>query len=399
MRSIESLGLPLAFPVALDKGRASLFAAPAGTGLACRVHAGALVGMQKEALVADGGNGTLWRMVCDEGPYLNGTDLAPFPLAFFTAGMALSVLGEVEALARRRGIDPGDCRLVLDNRYGMEGSALKGTMTGSALPVDLTLLSDADLARPVLAGLLSDAALASPAIALLRHALTGQFAILHDGRPLAPGRVPAHAGAVMAFDEDLLGRLAPAPSDAGQEPIIEKLSSAETVFGVEGGAGSSLAAEQSRTLHVRGTAMRRPDGLYEVKTQLFKPIGSVFRFVGDGLSRHGGGDRAPSALAYLSAGIAFCYLTQIGRFAHIAKIPVSGYGIVQDTAFSEPQASAGAMEAARAEAPISHVTIRSDAGEAEVRRLVDMGEQTCFLHAACRSVQKPRIHVARKDAQ
>ena len=34
----------------------------------------ALAGMQKEALVSDGRNGECWRMFCDEGPWLNGTD-------------------------------------------------------------------------------------------------------------------------------------------------------------------------------------------------------------------------------------------------------------------------------------------------------------------------------------
>ena len=38
-----------------------------------RVATRALAGMQKEALVAQSFDETVWRMVCDEGPYLNGT--------------------------------------------------------------------------------------------------------------------------------------------------------------------------------------------------------------------------------------------------------------------------------------------------------------------------------------
>ena len=106
------------------------------------------------------------------------------------------------------------------------------------------------------------------------------------------------------------------------------------MFDAEGGAGSSLQAEQKRTLHVRGTGRVSPDGIQEAKVQLFKPIGSVFRFLSDDAARFGGTERAPSGLAYLSAGIAFCFLTQIGRYAHITKQDLQDYRIVQDSAFS-----------------------------------------------------------------
>lgn len=69
----------------------------------------ALAGMQKEALVDYGPTGATWRVVCDEGPWLNGTDLAPLPLGFFTAGLIASYMAEsvrcrrwmLETLTRR----------------------------------------------------------------------------------------------------------------------------------------------------------------------------------------------------------------------------------------------------------------------------------------------------------
>ena len=42
------------------------------------------------------------------------------------------------------------------------------------------------------------------------------------------------------------------------------------------------------------------------------PTGSVFRFLSDDSVRFGGKERAPSGLAYVSAGIAFCFMTQLG---------------------------------------------------------------------------------------
>ena len=88
----------------------------------------------------------------------------------------------------------------------------------------------------------------------------------------------------------------PAPRFGGIEPmsgefldeIITKTSAAEVLHGVEGGAGSSLAAEQKRTLHVRGKACLLAGNLKEIKVQLLEPIGSSFCF----LSEDGGESRA-----------------------------------------------------------------------------------------------------------
>lgn len=63
---------------------------------------------------------------------------------------------------------------------------------------------------------------------------------------------------------------------------------------MDGGAGSSLQADQKRMLHVRGLVRITADGLYGVKIQLFKPIGSVFRFIGDDAPARGGHGRAPT---------------------------------------------------------------------------------------------------------
>ena len=52
-----------------------------------RVWARSLSGMQKEAIVGSSyptHPGTLWRLASDEGPYLDGFDAAPCPLAFMT---------------------------------------------------------------------------------------------------------------------------------------------------------------------------------------------------------------------------------------------------------------------------------------------------------------------------
>ena len=70
--SIESIGHPLAFPA--EPGSLNLNALPSQDGVKrVRTMARTLAGMQKEAIIQNGPDGTVWRVVCDEGPWLNGT--------------------------------------------------------------------------------------------------------------------------------------------------------------------------------------------------------------------------------------------------------------------------------------------------------------------------------------
>lgn len=375
MVSIQASPYPLVFR--LGNAEALGFAVPASPGVAIRTKSRALEGMQKEAVVCDALSGCAWRMVSDEGPYLNGTDLAPFPLAFFTAGMAANYMSTIVALLRQRNIAYRSVQFTQNNRYSMTGSAIKGTMIGGALPVELEVHIDGDADEITLAQLVAAAIDVSPVTELLRTKLDSEFALTVNGRATATGRV---AALVNTIDTRADGFDAAAPPDAPDFPanIIEKLASAETVFGVDGGAGSSLSAEQNRILHVRGICSLCVDGLIEIRTQLLKPIGSVFRF----LAASGTGaesEHAPSGLAYLSAGIAFCYMTQLGRYAHIVKKPLNDYRLVQDTRFSAV-GTAGDVTPVR-----THVFLDTPDGDEYARTLVDMGEQTCFLHAACRS--------------
>ena len=368
---------PLVFPVFADASAWRPAAGPVAPPLRLRTSARALAGMQKEAVVG-GSNGPLWRLVCDEGPYLLGTDLAPFPLAFFCVGMVSSYFMELAALAESRGLR-GDWRLQQDNRYTMEGSATAGTMRGSALPVDLQLVSADSTLNAALAPLLIEAVAQSTAGGLLRTPTTGCFALQHGGRAL---ELPVTAASLAGLQrpqgfEDLL----PETSLGFPPDIISKLRTASVREGVSGGVGTSLSNEQKRTLHMQGVCRRRDDGLLEVSVDLFSPLGSRFRFLVEPAEQCLA-PRAPSPAMYLSAGIAFCFLTQMGRYAHIVRRPLSDYRLVQDSALALP-GTAG--RAAPAMAPLqTAVFIDSSSNDEHARQVVLMSEQTCFLHAACR---------------
>jgi uncharacterized OsmC-like protein len=376
--NIQSSPFPLVFPLArFDIAPAK----PSGPNrVIVRVLARALEGMQKEAVITTVPGGRPWRMVSDEGPYLNGTDLAPFPLAFFTVGLVNAYCAEIVGLAEARGIALRALELIQDNRYTMEGSAIRGDMKGGALPVELHVKIEADADAAALDKLIGAALARSPADALLRGAFNSEFAIEKNGMAVSVGHVRAWPQAGKTDLSDAVFDAAAPAAGRVADDIIVKLDSAQTMFNVEGGAGSSLQSEQKRTLHVRGICTLQPDGLTQTRVQLFKPIGSNFRFICD-INASGEGARAPSPLGYLAAGVAFCFLTQVGRYAHIVKRRLERYTIAQDIEFGLP-----AADTKPAANPVrSYVALSADVDDETARRIVDMGEQTCFLHAACRT--------------
>jgi organic hydroperoxide reductase OsmC/OhrA len=376
MASIQASPYPLAFAVA---ELPPTFRAPPcpedPLALSLRTTARALEGMQKEAVVACGSSGSAWRLTCDEGPYLKGSDLAPFPLGFFCAGMVSCYMKELLRLLRERGISFRKLKLLQENRYSMAGSALAGTMTGSALPVALQLTVDSPLPASQLQALLQEAVASAPVAALLGGVCVNEFSLVLNGERLQTQRVestinsvpPAPAG----FDA-----LLPHPAQATATDLIIKVASAGLHEGVSGGVASSLQDHQQRELRMQGTCILREDGLCETRVDLFQPIGSSFRFVSD----ESGSGRAPHGLVLLSAGIAFCFLTQAGRYTTIRKWPLQSCQLVQDTCFHPAREG----HSPRMQPVVTHLYLQADLDEAQAQQVLDMSEQTCFLHAACR---------------
>jgi organic hydroperoxide reductase OsmC/OhrA len=377
MSPLIDCGKPLFFKVA-DPDGLGFGPPPAREGQAVRAAVRSLSLMQKEALVASTRSGAIWRLASDEGAYLEGNDEAPCPLAFFTTGMVASYMNAVLALARQRDIALRGIRLIQDNFYTMEGSALQGTMTGGALPVELVAEIDSDADRETLTGLVHDAIAAAPINGLLRGVHESLFSLTRHGAWIGTGRVRS----IEPIEPDpaaLFEQAQPAQGDwsalvarGGLTPKTEEATSS---------AGSSYQDHQSRRLHARGICTLRPDGIKAIEQHLYNPHGSIFYLLseeGAADGQGGGQGRAPDALSYVAAGIAFCFMTQLGRFAKIVKSRLDGYRVVQDMHFAPgPQSTADAVE--------THVHLDTPEDDGFAQKVVDMGEQTCFLHALCRT--------------
>ena len=380
MPNIEEYGYPLAFKMPLGVSQPPIAVNNLEEGVvATRVHVRALEGMQKEAVVtmASSAGEQTWRMVSDEGPYLDGTDLAPFPLAFFSAGLQFSFLSEIMRHTREQGVTLQALALSQDTFYTMNGSALQGTMIGGAKPVEVKVRIESDAAPETIAHIVSLARQTSPAHILMQNILSNVFSLSFNDKELAVTEVNPSSEWPAYEPEAVFAQVHPVEAADFQEGIITKLTTAERIEGVEGGASSSLKPIQKRTLQIHGEAKLLEGTLLETIIQLRTPIGSTFRFLCDAGPDDGPQKITPSPMTFLSTGVGFCFMTQIGRYAHITKQALQGYQIIQDNIYKT-----GEMVQVL---PFNTRTfIQADEADEVAQKTLSMSERTCFLHAAMR---------------
>ncbi|MBN0987656.1 OsmC family protein [Amphritea pacifica] len=380
---LKDSGLPLFFKVA-NPDEVGIDTPPQRMGDSLRTWVRSLSHMQKEAIVRSSRTGVAWRLASDEGAYLDGLDEAPCPLSFLTTGMVSATMNEIVALAKQRGIKIRHLRLIQDNYYTMKGSMLRGTMTGGAEDVRLEAQIDADADSTTLQQLVEDAVSMNPLSGLMREALDSLFALSHNGTEMTTTETKPLNRPLLKDPGDQFARAQPLTSPLG--PIIVntgKMTPKESH--TTGFAGSSLAEEQNRLLHVKGICTLREDGVKEIEQHLYNPHGSIFRFLSEEAPEKGGQGRAPDANTYISAGIAFCFMTQFGRAAVIFKKELDNYRIIQDTHFSLAGGSDNTGLRGEADEVETHCYLESGYDDDYAQHVLGMAEQTCFLHAFCRT--------------
>lgn len=388
---IGQSGLPPFFRAA-DDAATGLDAPDLRRGEALRTCVRSLAGFQKEALVTSARSGVTWRLVSDEGAYLNGHDAAPCPLAFFTVGMISATMNEMLALARKQGLTLSHLRLIQNNFYTMKGSMRDRTMTGGALPVELEVEIACDLSDATLADLVTNAIAASPLNGLLRGTLPSLFTLSTNGKEIETGIAARLDAPAIPYPEVAW----PEPRESGLT-LVERIgmSPQKAVAKGTAAAASSLTDQQDRKLNPAAICTMRPDGIKEIEQYLYSPRGSVFRFLCEESECAGGRGRAPDALSYISAGIGFCFMTQFGRMVSMEKLDLPDYAIVQDTHFSLGGASGGLGVAGTADPVETHVQMSTPETDDVARDILDVAERTCFLHALCRTDVRTKYRITR----
>ncbi|XHC00302.1 OsmC family protein [Nitratireductor sp. ac15] len=374
---------PLAIPLRSAPG--NLRPPSPRLGNATRTVVRSLTVMQKEALISEANADRTWRLLSDEGAYLNGHDEAPPPLAYLSAGMVASYLNEIHALADIRKIEIDDIEVIQDNFYSMNGSFAKGTMKASAHDIELKAKISSRHDSDTLRSLILDSIASSPLNGLMRGAKESLFRLCHNGSEIdIPGSKKISDPLLPAFEEDSFDIL-----DGNWEGVIEHTRQPSPIMNdTTTFAGGALTETQNRMLHLRVYAKRQPDGIVKIRQHVYNPHGSVFHFTSDEEGR------APSAAALISAGIGFCFMTQLGRYSAMIKKPLKSYQIIQDFHFSRGGATGKTGKAGEAAPLETHVHIRSDETDAFAQSMLEVAEQTCFLHAFCRTPLKAKLTIS-----
>lgn len=398
--TLEEMDVPLIYRTAnaLDVG----FTEPENRhGQSGRTWIRSLNGIQKEGLVYSAMTGLAWRFASDEGPHLNGRDQAPNPLSFLSVGMIASYMNEITALADARGVALRDLHLTLENFYYRAGSFPKGTMVSGALPPELTVSCEADCDERTVTQLLYDAVAASPLNGLMIGAHTSLFTLTHNERVLRPEHVASLDMAPFPDPGDHFTKLEPDSAGDACQPLAEKIASEEAMKAfIERTPPPAPTLEPGKNLlHLKTTCHLRADGVKEIVREQYAFPSSTWKFLSDEAEGFGGASRAPDAASYIAAGIAFCFMTQLGRYSHMAKIPLHAYRIIQDTHFSKGGASGGTGKAGFADPVETHVYFDTETDDATAQEILKVGERTCFLHAFCRDDVRAKVRYRRAETR
>lgn len=356
------MDLPLGFRVRRGAARSPVVAGGFGREV-FTVEARQLVHHQKEAVVAEG-SGSAWRLASDEGAHLKGTDLAPFPLGFFNAGLQSDLANRVLQLSRRRGLDHRAVHIELSTHYSLTGSFALGTGQGVAEGVSARIRFDTGAAPEALGELARDAMAASPAFAAVERPLENTFALYLNGRRRNPATLPA-SRAADAPDPFATYRRAPAPIGDGGE-LAELIA--------------KTGAKQPGT----------PSPAPAAATGGGLPGSTLFAFKCDESAQ----DRAPRGLALFAAGIAFCYMTQLLRYIEHMKLPIRAVRLVQYAPYAVANDAGGAPRGG-AEPVDTHLFLHGEADDETSEKLQRVAANTCYLHQTLLHPLTPRIEVLR----
>lgn len=366
MASIDDNGYPIAFKVGAGSARSPVVTGKPGSDTML-LEVRQVGNHQKESVIYEGENGSAWRMASDEGVHLKGTDLAPFPLGYFNAGLQSDLAGRIVQLAKARGITLKSLSMDLKNGYSLTGSFVQGTGVGVGeyCSVDMDIETSAGGAE--VAKLVQDAIAASPAFAMLTSELDNTFALYVNGRRRNPTTLPASSGPDAT---DPFVKYAKLPEPLAGADVLDQIV---WKTGEQKPGEPIVAPVEGKVIReVSGSgSLVDLDGVYTAKVGLNLPASSVFAFTSDETDA----DRAPSGLAMCTAGIAYCYITQICRYIEHQKLPIRGVRLVQISPYGVTADGKGTAQPCD-----THLFMSGEADDEGFETLQRVAANTCYLH-------------------
>ena len=387
---IEGTGYPLAFKMQQGSARPAIL----GDGEArdvFTVESRQMAGYQKEGVVHEGASGSVWRMSTDEGKHLGGTDIAPFPLGFFNAGLHGDLINRILTIARARNIAIDDLKIDLRNGYYIIGSFIRGDGVGYGEPAEIVAHVSSPASAADVSALIRDAIKASPAMDLMRTSFDNTFAIYVNGRRRVVTSL-TNSDAPDAEDPYKTHSAPPAPMSGSDElkDIVWKTGVVEE--GVAKPAPNGTDEKLKRIIRaVPGhSVLLDPAGVTETDTYLGLDGMSHFKLKSDERMDM---DQAPSGLGHIAAGIAFCYMTQIGRYIEHQKFNIRGVRLVQHTPFVTTGNPADGSWTGKAEPADTHLFLSGEEDDATHEKLMTIAANTCYLHATMLAALEPVVAV------
>lgn len=357
---------PLAFMAAAGDG--SVRAESDRQRVAYRSEVMGLGRFQKEGLVTDVATGRSWRLPADEGVYLRGSDKAPAPLMHFAGGLHADLTSRIVRIAQRRGLTLDRVAVSFTQGFGSKGSFVRGEAVALVGELVWTIEVGSGATDTEVDDIVSTALATSPAHAAMTNAHEGGFALYTNGRPTpVVGVLQSESPAEQ--DPFLRHATSPEPEDVSGASVSLLVQSPS-----DGPLNITLSDDQQGTSmwHILATGEYRFD-TGTVATTVKFPNGGATRWT---LVSDDTGATAPTPLAYLSIGTAFCYHTQLCRYADVRRLPVSRPRLVQVSSFETGETSADS-------APFdTHLFVNGTVTEDETASLLTAAANTCYAHRA-----------------
>ena len=393
LETIGSSGFPIAFKTRQGTTRSPLLTSATAERDVFVTEVRSLSGYQKEAIVTEGKEGSSWRLTTDEGKHIKGTDLAPFPLGFFNAGLHADLIKRILVIAKERDIIISDIDIKLQNFYFLDGSFVKGDGIGGSKPAKINVNVQTDSGSIDVKKIVNEAILASPALATMRQAVTNTFAIYVNNRRHEVTTLK-NSKANDATDPFLTYSSPPSPlAGTSDLPNLIKKTGKVTegeIVDVSDGTIRRVVRTVSGTSHLIDTA-----GITQTDTWLEMPGLSHFSFKTDDRPVTNPNDeKGPSGLALVAAGIVFCYLTQLSRYILHQKVNINGVRIVQYTPFFTTGSASEGNWTGSIEPVDTHLFLNGGADTKTHERIMTIAANTCYLHATLIAQLNPIVTIA-----
>lgn len=366
---LEKSPYPLAF-IAAEGAEEPTEPGPAQLSRTYRCEVMGLGGFQKEGLVENVATGRTWRLVCDEGTYLRGADMAPAPLLHWAAGLHGDVTARIARALLAAGLDPVGLDVTMTQGFGVRGSFARGEAVGLVYGLTWNIKLQADASEGVIAQHIAAALAGSPSYAAMTRAREGAFSLYTNGHRRPVTGVPQSAEP--AQDDPFL-RHDRSPRPSGPAADTSGLMSRRAT---PGRPTIELTDDERGTVqwHIQARGTFQPDtGLVESRVGFAEGEGGASFWI---LFSDQTNQLAPDPLAYFSIGTAFCYHTQLCRYAAVRRIPAELPRLSQMSRFT------GMDGDAQADRFDTHLFLRGTVAGVQAASLLAAAANTCYAHRA-----------------